>query len=151
MHDINRMGARSVFLLNTFENVPELPVDAESFDFKMNKTAVPVNRTTYMYRVFEFPDLSGRHDIVQIDPIVQAGNEGVVHHMILYECGDNFPQIHVDFEGKTNSPDMPPPVLQCIGLSIITAWAIGGQSFYYPEHVGLSFEGHPKFAVMEMH
>lgn len=52
----------------------------------------------------------------QIDPIVQAGNEGVVHHMILYECGDNFPQIHVDFEGKTNSPDMPPPVLQCIGL-----------------------------------
>ena len=63
----------------------------------------------------------------QIDPIVQAGNEGVVHHMILYECGDNFPQIHVDFEGKTNSPDMPPPVLQCIGLSIITAWAIGGQ------------------------
>lgn len=28
MHDINSMGARSVFLLNTFENVPELPVDA---------------------------------------------------------------------------------------------------------------------------
>ena len=37
----------------------------------------------------------------QIDPIVQAGNEGVVHHMILYECRDNFPQIHVDFEGTT--------------------------------------------------
>lgn len=47
----------------------------------------------------------------QIDPIVQAGNEGVVHHMILYEYGDNFPQIHVDFEGTINSPDMPPPVL----------------------------------------
>lgn len=40
MHDINRMGARSVFLLNTFENVPELPVDAESFDFKMNKVII---------------------------------------------------------------------------------------------------------------
>ena len=40
MHDINSMGVRSVFLLNTFENVPELPVDAESFDFKMNKVII---------------------------------------------------------------------------------------------------------------
>ena len=34
------MGARSVFLLNTFEKVPKLPVDAKSFDFKMNKVMI---------------------------------------------------------------------------------------------------------------
>lgn len=40
MYDINGMGVRSVFLFNIFENVFELFVDVEFFDFKMNKVII---------------------------------------------------------------------------------------------------------------
>ena len=65
--------------------------------------------------------------LFQIDPIIQEGNEGVVHHMLLYECSDDFPKSSLSYEGTLDSPDMPPAVKECAGPSIITAWAIGGQ------------------------
>lgn len=147
-------GARSVFLLNAGENTPELPADTKTFDFLMNKTHLPPNRTTYYYRVFQFPTLPGRRDIIQVEPVIQAGNEGVVHHMILYQCDhENFPQSNLSYEGVLDSPDMPPAVEKCAGPSTIAAWAIGGKSFNYPEHVGFSIgtNDSPKIAVMEMH
>ena len=63
----------------------------------------------------------------QIDPIIQEGNEGIVHHMLLYECSDDFPRSNLSYEGEMRSPDMPPAVRQCAGPSVIAAWAIGGQ------------------------
>ena len=64
--------------------------------------------------------------LFQIDPIIQKGNEGIVHHMLLYECDDDFPRSNLSYEGM-GSPDMPPAVRQCVGPSIIAGWAIGGQ------------------------
>ena len=64
--------------------------------------------------------------LFQIDPVIQEGNEGIVHHMLLYECDDDFPRSNLSYEGM-GSPDMPPAVRQCVGPSIIAGWAIGGQ------------------------
>jgi len=152
-HDFKSRGARSVLLLNTIENLPKLPNDTKTFNFTANKTTLPTKRTTYYYRMFEFPNLRGRHDIIQIDPIIQEGNEGIVHHMLLYECDDDFPRSNLSYEGTLGSPDMPPAVRQCAGPSVIAGWAIGGQSFSFPEHVGFSIGEHdsPKIAVLEIH
>ncbi|XP_078364957.1 DBH-like monooxygenase protein 1 [Oculina patagonica] len=152
-HDSKSKGARSTFLLNGADNVPKLPDDTKSFNFTVNKTALPSTRTTYWYNVFEFPKLQKRHDIIKIDPIIQEGNEGVVHHMLLYECKDDFPRSNLSYEGFLGSPDMPPAVKECIGYSTFAAWAIGGQSFYFPEHVGFSIGEHdsPKIAILEIH
>jgi len=152
-HDFKSRGARSVFLLNTIDNIPKLPDDTKTFNFTNNKTALPTKRTTYYYRVFEFPEFQRRHDIIRIDPIIQEGNQGVVHHMVLYECSDDFPRSNVSYEGTLDSPDMPPAVEDCAGPTVIVAWAVGGASFYYPEHVGLSIGEHdsPKIAVLEIH
>ena len=65
--------------------------------------------------------------LFQIDPIIQEGNEGIVHHMLLYECSDDFPRSNLSYEGEMRSPDMPPAVRECAGPSVIAAWAIGGQ------------------------
>ena len=65
--------------------------------------------------------------LFQIDPIIQEGNEGIVHHMLLYECSDDFPRSNLSYQGTIFSPDMPPAVRECAGPSVITAWAIGGQ------------------------
>jgi len=152
-HDFKSRGARSVLLLNTIDDIPKLPDDTKTFNFTANKTTLPTKRTIYYYRVFEFPKFQKRHDIIQVDPIIQEGNEGVVHHMLLYECSDDFPRSNLSYEGTLDSPDMPPAVEQCAGPSMIAGWAIGGQSFYYPEHVGLSIGEHdsPKIAVLEIH
>ncbi|KAJ7382900.1 DBH-like monooxygenase protein 1 [Desmophyllum pertusum] len=152
-HDPKNRGVRSTFLLNSVENEPTLPDDTKTFNFTNNKRALSSKRTTYWYGVFEFPKLQKRHDIIQIDPIIQEGNEGVVHHMLLYECSDDFPRSNISWEGDLDSPDMPPAVNECRGFSMLAGWGIGGQSFYYPEHVGFAIgtRESPKIAVMEIH
>ena len=62
----------------------------------------------------------------KVVPYIQEGNEGFVHHMILYECYGNFTEEHFD-EGVDcdNSPNMPYP--KCRIYSMVTAWAVGGQ------------------------
>ncbi|KAL9974729.1 hypothetical protein ACROYT_G011808 [Oculina patagonica] len=152
-HDFKSRGARSKFLLNGAEKVPKLPDDTKSFNFTVNKTALPTRRTTYWFRVFEFPKLQKRHDVIKIDPIIQEGNEGVVHHMVVYECKDDFPRSNLSYEGFLGSPDMPPAVDECHGTSFFAVWAIGGQSFYFPEHVGFSIgeQDSPKIAILEIH
>ena len=37
--------------------------------------------------------------------------------------------------------NMPTPEISCIGYEYIYAWAIGGDSLIFPEHVGLSMTG----------
>ncbi|KAL9974725.1 hypothetical protein ACROYT_G011804 [Oculina patagonica] len=152
-HDAKSKGARSTMLLNGADNVPKLPDDTKTFSFTANKTALPLKRTTYWFRVFEFPKLQKRHDIIKIEPMIQKGNEGVVHHMILYKCRDDFPRSNLSYQGFLRSPDMPPDVEECAGPSAIAGWAVGGTSFYFPEHVGLSIGEHdsPKIAILEIH
>ena len=76
--------------------------------------------------------------LFQIDPIIQEGNEGIVHHILVYECSDDFPRSNLSYEGTLDSPDMPPAVRECAGASVIAGWAIGGQvlvtKFYIFNH-----------------
>ena len=62
----------------------------------------------------------------QVEPIIQAGHEGVVHHMLLYECSDHFPEHHLNYTGSCYASNMPPAVEECTGVTSIAAWAIGG-------------------------
>lgn len=63
----------------------------------------------------------------QVAPIIQAGHEGIVHHMLVYECSDNFPKHHLNYTGHCYSSNMPPEVEECTGTTAIAAWAIGGK------------------------
>ena len=67
-----------------------------------------------------------------MDPIVQAGHEGVVHHIVVYECRDDYPDHHLNITGQCYSPDMPPPAAKCAGATAIAAWAIGGNVGFMP-------------------
>ena len=73
-----------------------------------------------------------------MDPIIQVGHEGVVHHIIVYECRDDFPDHHLNYTGRCYSSDMPPPVARCTGFTIIAGWAIGGNVGYMPLLVNLA-------------
>ncbi|KAK2561145.1 DBH-like monooxygenase protein 1-like protein [Acropora cervicornis] len=121
---VNR-GARSVLLLNSGKKRPALPPGTKYFDLVHNK----------------------------MDPVIQAGHEGVVHHILVYECTDDYPDHHLNYTGRCYSPDMPPPAAKCTGATTIAAWAIGGNGFSYPEHVGfpIGTPDSPKVVILEIH
>ena len=67
-----------------------------------------------------------------MNPVIQAGHEGVVHHILVYECTDDYPDHHLNYTGRCYSPDMPPPAAKCTGATTIAAWAIGGNVGFMP-------------------
>ena len=67
--------------------------------------------------------------LFQIDPIIQEGNEGIVHHILLFQCSDDFPRVYLNYDGTVDSPGMAPSaVRKCV--SLIAGWAIGGQVLF---------------------
>lgn len=152
-HSPSNRGPRSLFLLNSAKKRPTLPADTKFFDVRHNETAIPKQATSYICRVFEVPRVNETHHIVKVEPIIQPGHEGVVHHMLLYECSDDFPDHHLNYTGQCYGSNMPPAVEDCAGISTIAAWAIGGKDFYYPEHAGFPIgkPDSPKVVILEIH
>ena len=63
---------------------------------------------------------------LQVAPIVQKGHEGLVHHILVYQCPHDFPPNNVSHSAPCDSPDMPPDILRCQAMEPVAAWAIGG-------------------------
>lgn len=152
-HSLKNKGARSILLLNSRENIPTLPSDTETFEILHDKMAIPKERTGYMCAVFEIPKFNETHHMIKVEPVIQAGNEGVVHHMLLYECSDTFPDHHLNYTGQCYAQNMPPAIKECAGASAMAAWAIGGKEFYYPDNAGfpLGRADSPKVVILEIH
>ncbi|KAK3701369.1 hypothetical protein QZH41_008747 [Actinostola sp. cb2023] len=145
-------GSRSLILLNVLTKKPSLPSDIKHFDIRVN-TSLSNKRTTYYCKPFRIPDLGSKKHVVKIAPIVSPGNEGLVHHILIYGCSDDFPLSNLSAEGVCNSPNMPGSFGACAGQSVVAAWAIGGSSFFFPDHVGypLGSDIGPKFVLFEVH
>jgi len=152
-HNLKNMGSRSLLLLNSLEKMPTLPSDTETFEILHDKMAIPKGRTNYLCAVFEMPKFNETHHMIKVEPVIQVGHEGVVHHMLLYECNDTFPDHHLNYTGHCYTRNMPPAIAECTGGSAMAAWAIGGKEFYYPENVGfpLGRADSPKIVILEIH
>jgi len=152
-HNLNNKGSRSILLLNSLEKIPTLPSDTETFDILHDKIAIPKERTSYLCTAFEIPKFNETHHMIEIEPVIQADHEGVVHHMLLYECSDTFPDHHLNYTGHCYASNMPPAVKECTGQAVMAAWAIGGKEFYYPENAGfpLGRADSPKIVILEIH
>ena len=61
-----------------------------------------------------------------MEPVVQKGHEGLVHHILLYECPDSFPTSFLNHSGHCYNETTPREIMECAGQSIVAAWAIGG-------------------------
>ncbi len=154
-HGSSNRGARSLNLMNYVKNVPP-PKTAKYFDVTIQKVPVPKQKTTYYCEAFKMSDLvtlSSVKHIIEIAPIVEKKDKGVVHHMVLYACQDNFDETHLNASGECYHPNMPDSVRQCVGRAAVYAWAIGGVNFKFPDHVGWPI-GAPysmKYMVLETH
>lgn len=64
--------------------------------------------------------------VLQIEPNIQEGNEGFVHHFTLFECEGNFTEN--DFYKSFDcffSANM--PFRECRESNILSAWAVGAE------------------------
>ncbi|XP_078694608.1 DBH-like monooxygenase protein 1 homolog [Branchiostoma floridae x Branchiostoma belcheri] len=156
-HGSNR-GTRSTVLLSNIiapDNFKE--TNYTTVDLLMNNVSVPADQdTTYWCRVFELPELAGKHHMIKYEPIITPGNEGVVHHLLIYSCQKDssvtfLPQEHPGHQCYT--PNMPRDWYPCYGGSLLAAWAIGAEAMAYPAHVGFPIGDvdDSRYVLVEMH
>ncbi|XP_032219319.2 DBH-like monooxygenase protein 1 isoform X2 [Nematostella vectensis] len=146
-------GSRSLLLLNVHTEKPEIPNDLQHFDILHNIT-VPSATTSYMCKPYVFPLFSEKRQIIKVEPIVTPGNEGYVHHTVVYGCKSTFnPNLTTVTGPCYDRINMPPDITSCAGQSSLWAWAVGAGPFFYPKHVGFAIgAGHgPRYVVMEVH
>ncbi len=154
-HGSKMRGARSVNLMNYVKNVPP-PSNAKYFDVKINNVSVPKVKTTYWCEAFKLSQLvklSGARHVIEIAPLVEKKDLGVVHHMVLYACKENFDESHLNASGACRHPNMPDSVRECVGRASVYAWAVGGVNFKFPGHVGwpIGTSYSMKYVVLETH
>ncbi|XP_019617768.1 PREDICTED: DBH-like monooxygenase protein 1 [Branchiostoma belcheri] len=156
-HGANR-GVRSTVLLSNNiapDNFKE--TNYTTVDLLMNNVSVPAYQdTTYWCQVFELPELASKHHIIKFEPIISPGNEGVVHHLIIYTCTKNrsvtfLPHEHPGHECRT--PNMPRDWYLCLGGSMLAAWGIGAEPMAYPAHVGypVGDADSSRYVLLEQH
>ena len=146
-HGYNR-GSATVFLLSSRPVAPPHPSDTDKIDLRVSGTGVipaypgggPSESpgTTYWCKTFELP-VDRKYHAIQVDPLIQAGNVGKVHHILLFDCpshpsGDG---LYENYCFHNDSGVMPASVLSCRGGSMIAGWGIGADGQIYPKEAGL--------------
>ncbi|XP_033106239.1 DBH-like monooxygenase protein 1 homolog [Anneissia japonica] len=146
-------GVRSVVLINGgVQKLINIPPDAGYFDVIMPNVTVPHDQdTTYMCSTHRLPKFDTKVHIIRFEPLVQKGHEYLVHHLLLFGCYDALSTANANWTGVCRHPNMPPELYNC--GRIMCGWAIGGNSFEFPEDVGVSLGGtdDPTYFFIEMH
>uniref|UniRef100_A0A8C1V1Q5 Monooxygenase, DBH-like 1 n=1 Tax=Cyprinus carpio TaxID=7962 RepID=A0A8C1V1Q5_CYPCA len=148
-HGMNR-GRKSLRLLNPGTS-SSIPAGTAFFDLQNEEVPVPHKDTTYWCQIFKFPELKKKHHIIRIEPMIQKGHENLVHHILLYQCDSNLNKSEIDRGHECYHPNMPDSFFTC--ETVLFAWAIGGEGFTYPPHVGMSIGTSidPVYVQMEIH
>ncbi|GCC25601.1 DBH-like monooxygenase protein 1 homolog isoform X1 [Chiloscyllium punctatum] len=148
-HSSNR-GRKSLHLLNPVVDT-SIPSDVLVFEIRHYNVTIPKKDTTYWCQIFKLPDLTKKHHVIRVEPIIQKGHEHLVHHILLYQCHSILNDSILSIGHECYHSNMPDDFFNC--ESIILAWAIGGKGFSYPSNVGLSLgtSTDPVYVMMEIH
>ncbi|XP_071959950.1 DBH-like monooxygenase protein 1 homolog [Antedon mediterranea] len=143
-------GVKSVVFINVGSSkVNELPEGTNSFDILMDNVLVPEDTaTTYWANHREIPELATPHHVIRIEPIVQPGNEGIVHHLVLKEC---YGLTNITGNRSLHYFDAMYKYSAC--SKMIYAWAVGGGHLEFPDNVGYKIAGEDpvKFLQLTIH
>ena len=150
-HGLTHRGARSIFLAEPPLPLPEAEEDLFTWDLTADNLLLPAeDHTHYWCKIYRAPELATKHHMVALQPLIQAGHESYVHHMVLYEC--HVPEDQVEAAGATTadwfqrhvnqpgepcySPNMPAEWSFCLATNA-WAWAVGSEGEVLPEHTGM--------------
>uniref|UniRef100_G1SD71 DOMON domain-containing protein n=1 Tax=Oryctolagus cuniculus TaxID=9986 RepID=G1SD71_RABIT len=119
--DRERTFVKSIFLLQIVHpDDLEVPEDTIIHDLEITDFLIPEDDTTYACTFLPLPIVSKKHHIYKFEPKLAPHNETMVHHILLYACG--------------NASVLPTGISDCYGADpafslcsqVIAGWAVGG-------------------------
>ncbi|KAG0710175.1 Dopamine beta-hydroxylase [Chionoecetes opilio] len=135
-------------------NLPQLALgdDVLVLEVHSQKVRVPSEETTYWCTVERLPEaFTEKHHVLEFGPVIEAGNEDVVHHMELFHC-EYPPGVTVPkYQGPCAAPDRAPEIDAC--KRVLAAWAMGASRFVYPQEAGMPVGGADfnPYVMLEVH
>ncbi|XP_011493800.1 PREDICTED: tyramine beta-hydroxylase [Ceratosolen solmsi marchali] len=128
------------------------PPDTWQYEVRAERVQVPNAETTYWCRVHKLPSkLKRKHHVLQFAPVIQQGNEHLVHHMEIFHCiGPANLEIPM-YNGPCDASTRPERTQVC--KKVLAAWAMGADAFVYPEEAGLPIGGEEfnRHVMLEIH
>ena len=110
----------------------------------MDNVAVPTKDTTYYCKLFKVPHYNHTQHIVKYSMNIEEGHEGLIHHLIAYDCPQTlatYPD-HETFKAECDDHSINMPSSQCTTSTILFAWAIGDDiDIYLPKDAGMPLSG----------
>ena len=101
----------------------------------------PQHNTTHnplqSFSMADYQNVDKQH-AVQFAPILTAGNEDKVHHILVYEC-DGMTEEESSYEGPCWNGDAPQKVQSCNFGTVVSSWAVGGGPTLFPDIAGMPF------------
>jgi len=151
-HTSSQRGSQSVNLWYGESSTVELEDDVEYFDLRMSNWSVSSEDTEYVCKLIELPTFNDTQHVVMIEPLIESGNEGTVHHIVFYVCPETWIYDDVDDTHQSDCDEWEEnmPSEDCGGARMEYAWAIGGGKHYYPEVAGLPMSGDSSFHFVYM-
>ncbi|XP_036614582.1 putative DBH-like monooxygenase protein 2 [Trichosurus vulpecula] len=143
-----RTFVKSIFLLQII-HPDDLDAPAISYihDLEITDFLVPEDDTTYACTFLPLPIVKEKHHIYKFGPKLINHNETMVHHILVYACG--------------NASALPTGISDCYGADpafslcsqVIVGWAVGGTSYQFPDDVGISIGTpmDPQWIRLEVH
>ncbi|KAG8523360.1 putative DBH-like monooxygenase protein 2 [Galemys pyrenaicus] len=119
--DRERTFVKSIFLLQVVHpDDLEVPEDTIIHDLELVDYLIPEDDTTYACTFLPLPIVSEKHHIYKFEPKLVEHNESMVHHILVYACG--------------NASALPAGINECYGADpafslcsqVVVGWAVGG-------------------------
>ncbi|XP_056385762.1 DBH-like monooxygenase protein 2 isoform X2 [Hyla sarda] len=137
---------KSIFFLEVLEHIM-YPDNVLIHEFKLTDHIVADQDTSYACTFLPMPRVSKKHHIIKYEPVEDPDTIGIVHHILIYVCGNN--TILMSDVGDCYGSDS--RYAQC--MSATFGWAVGGESFDYPSNCGVSVgtPDDPLYVRIEIH
>ncbi|XP_064622631.1 DBH-like monooxygenase protein 1 homolog [Lineus longissimus] len=166
LYHYGNRGVKSVVLLDYNRVMKKRMAPEESsgfFDTMMDNITIPAEKTVYWCKFFKMPHFGKKHHIIGastflllfnvtlIEPLVESGNDGLLHHIVVYLCNQWETSIKSKAGERCYHNNMPPNVTVCD--SVIFGYAVGMRELVFPENAGypVGRPHDPKFMYLEVH
>ncbi|XP_012948539.2 putative DBH-like monooxygenase protein 2 isoform X1 [Anas acuta] len=118
-----------------------------TYDLRLDNFAVPVEETKYACTFLPLPRVKQKHHIYKFEPVITPHNITLVHHILVYACG--------------NASVLPSGIDDCYGANpdfalcsqVVVGWAVGGESYQFPDDAAYSIgtPWDPQYVRLEIH
>ncbi|XP_062426446.1 putative DBH-like monooxygenase protein 2 [Rhea pennata] len=118
-----------------------------TYDLRLDNFAVPAEETKYACTFIPLPIVKQKHHIYKFEPVITPHNITLIHHILVYACG--------------NASVLPNGTDDCYGANpdfalcsqVFVGWAVGGKSYQFPDDAAFSIgtPSDPQYIRLEIH